>query len=182
MSTSENTPGMRLTVLAVSFTRTVAAAAQAGLADTLERILHLLPAIYGACLDLDPYGTGSTGITDDYDTGAIAATVDEEQYDDARRVLAGLLGENDVYLDTAVEDMRYSDTPVAVSLAEQLADIFQAMADFASTMAQLPADTAGVLADMKFRFHTYLSTTICSALKAANAVYINTDPEEKEEE
>ena len=70
------------------------------------------------------------------------------------------------------EDLRYSDTPVALSLSEQIADIYQTMADFATTIADaLQEGVADVLADLKYRFHEYLADNICSALRTANLIY-----------
>ncbi len=61
-----------------------------------------------------------------------------------------------MYLDASMEDMQYSDTPVAVSLAEQLADIYQEMFNFASTVREASPETlAEVLADFKWRFDSY---------------------------
>lgn len=89
-----------------------------------------------------------------------------------RDSISAVLGENDMYLDTAVEDMRYSDTPVAVSLSEQLADIYQQLADFAATVSQISSyEMPDVVSELKYRFDTYLSTVICSALRAADYTY-----------
>ena len=50
------------------------------------------------------------------------------------------------------------------ALAEQLADIYQEMFNFASTVREASPETlAEVLADFKWRFDSYLSATICSA-------------------
>ena len=106
------------------------------------------------------------------DTGAILPQVTEEQYVAVSSAVAALLGQYDTYLDTPAEDMRYSDTPVAASLSEQLADIYQTMADFATTVADAPAEAVpDVLADMKYRFHAYLADTICVAQRVANVIY-----------
>ncbi len=40
------------------------------------------------------------------------------------------MGEDDVFLETFEEDMKYSDTPVAASVSESLADIFQPLYNF----------------------------------------------------
>ena len=65
---------------------------------------------------------------------------------------------------------------MAVSLAEQLADVYQAMADFAATMAQITDDMVpDTLSELRYRFASYLADTICRALKAANYVYYNAD-------
>lgn len=171
MTDTPSNPGLQLTVLAVSYVRTLAAAQPGDGHIVLSDILRLLPTIYTGILTLKPYGIDGDD-WDSYDNGAIAPAMDEEQYDELRNRLAAMLGQYDMYLDTQCEDMRYSETPVAVSLAEQLADIYQALADFAATMADITdAATPEVLCDLKHRFHSYLSDTICAAMRAANNIY-----------
>ena len=167
------TTGLQLAALAVGYVRVVASAASAVPQEFLYNILRLLPALYGNLLELKPYGedAGATDY-DNYDTGAILPQVTEEQYVAVSSAVAALLGQYDTYLDTPAEDMRYSDTPVAASLSEQLADIYQTMADFATTVADAPAEAVpDVLADMKYRFHAYLADTICVAQRVANVIY-----------
>ena len=57
-------------------------------------------------------------------------------YDDLRNRLSGLLGERDVFLDAFHEDMRYSDTPIATAISENLADVFQDIGDFIALFRQ----------------------------------------------
>ena len=48
------------------------------------------------------------------------------------------------------------------------------MFNFASTVREASPETlAEVLADFKWRFDSYLSATICSALRATNTIYQN---------
>lgn len=167
------TTGLQLAALAVGYVRVVASAASAVPQDFLYNLLRLLPALYSNMLELKPYGedAGSTDY-DNYDTGAILPQVTEEQYEAVSSAVAALLGQYDTYLDTPAEDMRYSDTPVAASLSEQLADIYQTLADFATTVADAPAEgVADVLADLKYRFHAYLADTICVSQRVANVIY-----------
>ena len=63
---------------------------------------------------------------------------------------------------------------MAVSLSEQLADIYQTAFDFAQSMRQAPAEAVpDILADFKYRFDSYLSQTICSAMRATDFIYHN---------
>ena len=56
-------------------------------------------------------------------------SVTEAEYEEIRTLLAQKLGENDDYLEVFVEDMKYSDTPVRKCISEDLADIYQALAE-----------------------------------------------------
>lgn len=154
---------LALTGLAVEYCRELAAAEETDARTLLGQVLRYLPRIYVTISDLE-------GLPED--SGAIYATVTEELYDKVRADVSRTLGEDDVFLDTAVEDMKYSDVPVAVSLAELLADIFQAMADYAAAMAQATEEAAAeIIADLKARFEDSLADTICRALRAANYIY-----------
>ena len=55
--------------------------------------------------------------------------VTEEQYEYLRGAMAKLLGESDDYLEVFEADMAYSDTPLAASVSEGLADIYQDVRD-----------------------------------------------------
>lgn len=55
--------------------------------------------------------------------------VTEEQYEYLRGIMAKLLGEADDYLEVFEADMAYSDTPLAASVSEGLADIYQDLRD-----------------------------------------------------
>lgn len=168
---SLSSEALSLTALSLEFCNVVASASVSEPQDFLRDVLRYLPRLYIMLADLKPYGEE----TDDFeslDTQIIGGVLTEEDYDVARQAMAATLGEYDSYLDAQVEDMQFSDTPVAVDLSTQIADIFQCTVDFVAAMKMAdPTDTADVLADMKYRFHTYLSDLLCSALRAANRIY-----------
>ena len=56
--------------------------------------------------------------------------VTEEQYEYLRASVSKLLGEADDYLEVFEADMAYSETPLAASVSEGLADIYQDVRDF----------------------------------------------------
>lgn len=173
MNTNISPAALGLAALALEYCKAVAAAPQTEPRDFLREVLRYLPRIYITVADIKPYGEAG-GDDEAAETGMIYDTVTEEQYEQARADMATVLGEYDMYLDAPADDMRYSDTPVAVSLAEQLADVYQNVADFAATIGQVAPDLVPeVLADMKYRFASYLSDTLCSALRAANYIYHN---------
>ena len=109
------------------------AAAQAGAStptEFIDRMLRLLPRLYIAATDLpDPVGAEAD----------IDQAMDEDTYNDAQRSIAALLGENDTYLEVFEQDMKYSDTPIAASISEGLADLLQVMYNFIMTVKDAPA-------------------------------------------
>ena len=163
---------VNLAGLAVEYCKAMAVCREQEPRDFLREVLRYLPRIYVTLTDTRPYGEDSDPEGGADETGAIYETLTEEQYNEVRDSISAVLGENDMYLDTAVEDMRYSDTPVAVSLSEQLADIYQQLADFAATVSQISSyEMPDAVSELKYRFDTYLSTVICSALRAADYTY-----------
>lgn len=161
-----NTAAISLVGLSVEYCGVVDAAAETEPQAFLREMLRYLPRFYVTLTDLADSGEEPA------ENDSIYQILDEDGYNAAREAMTALFGEYDVYLDTPVEDMRYSDTPVGVSLSEQLADIYQAVGDFAGTVRQVPSEMIPELVDdMLFRFNQYLSDTLCSALRAANSIY-----------
>lgn len=141
--------------------------------ELLREVLRYLPRIYITISDIQAFPE---------DNEAVYSTVGEEQYTAVAESLARILGEYDTYLDTAVDDMQYSDTPVAVNLSEQLADIYQAMGDTAAAIGQAtPELIPEIFSDIKYKFNEYLSDIICAALKAANYTYCHATFEDEED-
>lgn len=163
-----STAAISLTGLAVEYCRLVDSASETPAQEFLRDVLRYLPRFYITLSDL------IRPDTEPEESDSIYQLLDEEGYDAAREAMSALFGEYDVYLDTPVEEMRYSDTPVGVSLSEQLADIYQNVGDFAGTMQQVPAEMVpDVVDELVYRFHAYLSDTICSALRASNSIYLS---------
>lgn len=171
-SSPTDSQAVALAGLGAEFCAAVASCAQTEPRDFCRAVLRYLPRIYITVSDLRDPG-GDAGL-EGAETEAIYSSMEEDTYETARRDMSAAFGEYDVYLDTPAEDMRFSDTPVAVSLAEKLADIYQQMYDMADTVRQAPPQLwPDVMADLKYRFDSFLSETICDALRAANFIYRN---------
>ena len=101
----------------------------------------------------------------------IAEALDEDYYESVRRAMEEVLGEDDAYLEVFEEDMKYSDTPIAASVAEGLADIFQVLYNFIDTVRDAPDDLAAeALAAVKEDFGSYWSKPLCNVLRALNNI------------
>jgi hypothetical protein len=68
-------------------------------------------------------------ITTDYES-ELAEKVNENFYAQVENNISELLGDDDLYLETFHPDIRLSDSPVAVKIAEDLADIYQDLGNF----------------------------------------------------
>jgi len=70
--------------------------------------------------------------------------------------------------------MKYSDTPVAASISESLADIFQVLFNFISTIREATDETVRVaINSVRDDFRSYWSATLCNVLRALNQLKIN---------
>lgn len=141
--------------------------------EFVASMLRLLPRIYIAATDLAPEDPVSPDEEDSY----IEQTLDEEYYDSVRRAVERLMEAHDTYLEVFEEDMKYSDSPIAASISENLADIFQVLFNFTEQVKNQPADLVdNSLRAVKEDFEGYWSRPLCNVLRALNAVRYSSDP------
>ena len=105
--------------------------------EFVREMLSLLPAIY-----LDFSSIDVEELPEQSEFEYFASYVDEDFYESVRRNVETLMGPDDVFLETFEEDMKYSDTPIAASVAECLADIFQPLYNFISVMRDSDGESA----------------------------------------
>ena len=103
--------------------------------------------------------------------GFIAPSLDEAVYNDIRARIAAFLGEDDTYLETMVEDMRYSDQPIAQTVSENLADLYQDFYDFLYAARLADDSTAkNLLALFAESFAERWGQTLCNTLRALHSI------------
>ena len=108
---------------------------------------------------------------EEYDTEHF---ITENTYEVIRLRTADLFGEYDSYLETFHADMEYSDTPVAATISESLADIYQDLGDFAALFRQENEEVmeqALYVCEENFRLHW--GQKLLNALKALHVVRFN---------
>lgn len=134
--------------------------------EWIKRMVLALPALYIGVqsLNLEDVPTLDEG-------GYLAEYVDEDLYEKVRRSIATLLGEDDVYLETFEEDMKYSDTPIAATISEGIADIFQSVYNYVGVANDSDGDLLGdAFRELKEGFESYWSQILCNTLRALNAL------------
>ena len=130
--------------------------------EFVDKMLKLLPRIYMSVTDVEEK-------EDEESMVYIDSYLQETEYNSVREALYQVLGDKDDYLEVFEEDMKYSDTPVAASIAEGLADLFQELYNFISTIREATDQTvAGALAAVKDDFRGFWSATLCNVLRALN--------------
>ncbi|MDE6296246.1 MAG: DUF5063 domain-containing protein [Muribaculaceae bacterium] len=163
-----------ITALATGYCGLMEQAADYSQKSFVIETLGILPRLY---LDFsDP--ALDLGENDEY----FSTYIDEDYYESIRRRLEMLMGEHDVFLETFEEDMKYSDTPVAASVSESLADIYQALYNFVSIVRETEGDSLeGAYIECRENFASYWSQTLCNVLRALNHLRYNVELADYEE-
>lgn len=133
--------------------------------EFIAEMLKLLPRLYMSMNDV------SIAIADysDEDAVALGNYIDEDYYENIRRHLEALFGVDDMFLETFEEDMKYSDTPIAVSISEYLADLFQELFNFVAVVKDSDGtQTQSALIECKENFEAFWSQKLCNVLRAIN--------------
>ena len=140
--------------------------------EFVDRMLDILPRLYWEFFDLSI----ETVMIEEFDY--FGTYVDEDYYESVRRHIETVMGEHDTYLETFEEDMKYSETPIAASVAENLADIFQPLFNFISIVKDTEGEKlTDAYSQCKENFVSYWSQTLCNVLRALNNIKYSTSSE-----
>ena len=75
--------------------------------------------------------------------------------------------------------MKYSDTPIAASISESIADLFQVLYNFVETIKDAPQPMIEVaLVAVKGDFASYWSRILCNVMRPLNHLSQNSEEEE----
>lgn len=136
--------------------------------EFVNDMTEILPRIYVEFITLSPEDVGAL------DYGYYQNYVEEDWYESVRRNMEYVLGPDDMFLETFEEDMKYSDTPIAVSISESLADIFQALYNFIMISRETDGqEAAGAYVECRENFAAYWGQTLCNVLRALNHLRFN---------
>lgn len=92
--------------------------------------------------------------------------VNEQDYMLISNHVASILGEEDVYLDVFVDDMKYSDRPVSSFVSEDIADIYQDIRNFVSVYQHgLEESMIYALKDITENFRLYWGQKLVNVLR-----------------
>ncbi len=133
-------------------------------ADFLAVMLKILPRIYVIANDLEHEFSFSDYVIEPYLT--------ENSYNQVRDMMSRVLAEEDVYLEVFVEDMKYSDTPIASSISENLADLYQEFYNFIATIKDASTEAQIELIGVcKSDFRDFWGQTLCNVMRAMHTAY-----------
>lgn len=138
--------------------------------DLVNQLLDILPNLYRKFGITPKTGADDTFFSNEY--------LEENQYMEIKNSIASLLAEDDTYLETVAEDMKYSDTPIGASISEGLADIYQDLFNFVAEVRQSEGMTLEEAFDLcKENYNLYWSQTLCNILRPLNALRTDNESE-----
>lgn len=162
-STSLNNNSLAFIALCNEYCMAIENARESSHDEFIAEMLRLLPRIYISATDLRV-----TPLTDEEDA-YLENALEEDYYESVRRNIETLMGADDLYLEVFEDDMKYSDTPIAASISESLADLFQVLYNFVETIKNSPQTMIDVaLVVIKDDFASYWSQILCNVLRPLN--------------
>lgn len=175
---------LRITALANDYCNTLQLAREMEKEEFVANMTTLLPKIYWEFADFAPLQDDNPGKEsdeapdpdtlidlEDIEERYYGGYVDEDFYESIRRSIETLLGPEDTFLETFEEDMKYSDTPIAASVSECLADIFQPLYNFISIVKDTDGEELeGVYMECHANFSSYWSQTLCNVMRPLNNI------------
>lgn len=90
--------------------------------DMTDKLTKVLPLLYLKASLVPP--------SEMYSDDEPEISVTEDDYNYILSKIYAVFAENDTYLEVFMEDMKYSETPIAASISEDLADIYQDLRNF----------------------------------------------------
>lgn len=131
--------------------------------EWVDRLLKMLPLLYVKALLIPE--------TVPVEEEIPAIFVQEEDYARVLKVLSEVMGEEDVYLDVFMEDMRYSDRPVSSFISENIADIYQDIRNFVSVYQfGLTEQMNDALYQCRENFRLYWGQKLVNVLRPLHAL------------
>jgi len=151
--------------LSTEYCAAIEAAPQSEKEEFVARMLRLLPRIYITVSDLKPAPS-----LEEYEP--LSPYLDADTYERVRASLATLMGEDDTFLETFHQDMKYSEEALPATISESLADLYQPLLDCAIAVR----DSDGVLTDhavawARETFVEYWGQTLTGVLRALHNIY-----------
>lgn len=154
---------LELTTVAVKYCQFVEQVNGKERDEFVETLLKLLPLLYLKGLLLPNLDTD--------ENVELIDNVTEENYDIVRGNVAYIMGEKDDYLDVFIEDMKYSDSPVLMTISENIADIYQDLKNFCMAMRDGTEEVrTEAVAECKLNFKHYWGQKLVNVLRALHDV------------
>ena len=97
--------------------------------------------------------------------------VQEDDYYRVQQRVSDVMGEEDIYLDVFIEDMKYSDRPISAFISENIADIYQDVRNFISIYQYEMTDQMEIALEVcKNNFKSYWGQKLVNVLRPLHAL------------
>lgn len=109
--------------------------------------------------------------------------VREEDYTRVSFTISEIMGEEDVYLDVFMDEMKYSDRPISSTVSENIADIYQDVRNFVSVyQMELTDQMQNAINICTENFRTYWGQKLVNVLRPLHSLksreFVNSDNED----
>ncbi len=143
--------------------------------DWIHKMLKLLPLIYLKVSQLPNILQINEESPESF--------VKEEDYVRVSTSVADIMGEEDVYLDVFMEEMKYSDRPISSFVSENIADVYQDIRNLVSVYQySLTEQMNDALYVCQQHFRTYWGQRLINVLRPLHAVLYKENDEEQFDE
>ncbi len=144
--------------------------------DFVDKMTKILPLLYLKTSVLPQF---SNEVMDSFNERFVT----ENDYLFVKNRVQNLLGEEDSFLEVFHPDMPYSDTPIAVTISEYLADIYQELKDMATNYRTGNEEIMTIaISDCYESFVEHWGSKLLNTLKALHKVKYSQSDSELEEE
>lgn len=139
--------------------------------EWISKMLHILPLLYIKTSQLPEIIQINEELPETF--------VKEEDYARVTTKIASIIGEEDVYLDVFIEDMKYSDRPISSFVSEDIADIYQDIRNLISVYQyKLDEQMNDALFVCQQHFKTYWGQKLVNVIRPLHSILYNEDENE----
>ncbi|MDR2955578.1 MAG: DUF5063 domain-containing protein [Prevotella sp.] len=143
--------------------------------ELTDKLTKLLPLLY--------LKTALVPETDTVNEDAPEISVTEDDYNYISSKLYNIYLNNDAYLEVFLQDMKYSETPIAASISEDLADIYQDLKNFATIFERgITENMNDALYVCIENFKAYWGQKLVNVLRALHSLKYTADTDLFDEE
>lgn len=142
--------------------------------DFVSTMLKLLPLLYLKASMMEPVEGDEEFLPE--------AFLSEADYEFVRLTLAGIMGDDDDYLDFNDENVRFNDEVMAKTVSEDLSDIYQALKNFVETYKLgMEEHMYEAVTAVHEAFDLYWGQDLVNAMRALHKVKNHPQDEEEDE-
>jgi len=143
--------------------------------DLTDKLTKILPLLY--------LKTSMVPETDTVNDEDPEISVTEDDYNYISSKLYNVFLNNDTYLEVFLQDMKYSETPIAASISEDLADIYQDLKNFSTIFERgITENMNDALYVCMENFKTYWGQKLVNVLRALHSLKYSAESDIPENE